>query len=88
VRIWEDNIIGMKVLLGRENLALLKMWMERKNLHTLYNILEWDDPSGIWKGQSIGFLREPISPLVSSLFQDLSGCTPLNISKKARRGLN
>jgi hypothetical protein len=50
VRLWEDSINGKRDLINREYLAPLKIWMEGWTIHTLFDILEWDNTIGVWKG--------------------------------------
>jgi len=76
INIWTDHIMGSEAREALTNLSPLQMWMEEKNLKTLYDISSWD------QNRWLGWKHLPIPNNLRDLWADLkislSGSAPLN----------
>eukprot|EP00253_Pinus_taeda_P015965 PITA_15965 len=82
INIWADRIMGSKPRNSTQNLRPLQIWMETKNLNSLYDISTWEHNS--WKDWKSLSPPTNLRDLWAELKISLSGSAPVNKSTEDR----
>eukprot|EP00253_Pinus_taeda_P032576 PITA_32576 len=87
IRIWEDSILGNQPLNQVEDLVNIIVWLQARNLKTLWDISNWTDEAGsLWDGWNLGEVPQWLDVEATLLLDLIQGKSPLKASSKDKRG--